>query len=268
MKNINRLLPLATLTFVFLISACTKKEGCTDPAALNYDPEAETNVGCEYAPDGFAVELHMHEYLGGDELALGSAYPINGVTTNLNLVQFYVSDIRLVDASGNESAADGVYLLVNPSEEEYSIGNLPAGDYTKVKFNVGIDSVTNHGDPSVYEIGNPLGAQFPSMHWGWSFGYIFMRIDGESDIDADGIPDPSGQFEMHLGSDRYLAAIEVDLPLTIGQGNENIIHLKADWDTFFSGVDMTGDITTHVTDNEGLADLLYENTFNMFSPEE
>ncbi len=239
-----------------------------DQTATNYDANAEVDMGCIYAEGDFAVELHMHQYIGGTELVEETQYTINGVATDLNLVQFYISNIRLVDAAGAETPAPGVYLLLSPEIEEYAIGNLPAGDYTNIRFDVGIDSVTNHGDPSLFAIGNPLGAQFPSMHWGWSFGYIFIRIDGDADSDADGVPDPDGQFEMHQGSDRYLAPIEIDYPITLAQGNENIVHLKADWDTFFMGVDMANDNTTHVTDNEPLAEILYENTINMFSPED
>ncbi|MBL8002159.1 MAG: hypothetical protein JNL05_09380 [Flavobacteriales bacterium] len=34
---------------VAVMPACKKKEGCTDPAASNYDPDAEDNCCCEYA---------------------------------------------------------------------------------------------------------------------------------------------------------------------------------------------------------------------------
>ncbi len=269
MKRTLNLFSFTALIALFVLSSCAKKEGCMDETALNYDPEAEVDKGCEYpSNEDQAVELHIHQYIGGDELVEETQHTINGVETNLNLVQFYISEIRLVDANGVETPADDIYLLVTPEVEEYAIGNFPVGDYTKIKFNVGIDSVTNHADPSKYPIGNPLGAQFPSMHWGWSFGYIFVRIDGEADADGNGVPDTDGQFEMHLGSDVYLATVEAEIPVSIGAGNENIVHMKANWDTFFSGVDMANDNTTHVTDNSALADILYNNLFGMFSEEE
>ena len=268
MKKSLKLLSLPGLLVLFVLSSCTKKEGCMDENALNYDPEAEVDMGCEYATEDPAVEMHLHQFITGTELVEENMYTINGVVTNLSLVQFYVSEITLIDAAGNETLNDETYLLVTPEVEDYAIGNFPAGTYTKVRFNIGIDSVTNHNDPSKYEIGNPLGAQFPSMHWGWSFGYIFVRIDGEADVDGNGVPDSDGQFEMHLGSDPYLATVEIDYPITIGQGSENIIHLNTDWDAFFEGVDMANDNTTHVTDNADLAGTLFENIQNMFSAEE
>lgn len=260
-------LTLLSICTLLVVSSCSKKEGCTDPTATNYDPDAEKNVGCVYE-ETYAVEMHMHQFINDIELVEEMPYVINGVNTNFNLAQFYVSGITLVDAAGNEYKQDGLYLLIQPENEEYAIGDFPAGDYTSVKFDIGIDSVTNHGDPSLYPIGDPLGAQSPSMHWGWSFGYIFMRIDGEADTDADGVPDPAGAFEMHLGSDHYLATIEVEMPISIGQGLENIVHLQADWTTFFTGVDMVNDNTTHTTDNVTLANTLFDNVYTMFSPGE
>lgn len=263
-KNILLVLPILSLA---VFSSCEKQEGCTDPDALNYDPEAEVDAGCEYGEATYPMEMHLHQYLNAASLVEEQNYVINGVTTYIDLVQFYVSGITLVNAAG-ESFTSESYLLVKPETEAYAIGNFPAGEYTKVIFNVGIDSITNHADPSQYNLGDPLGAQTPTMHWGWSFGYIFVRIDGEADTDADGTPDPAGVFEMHVGEDRYMVTVEVEMPITVGENAENIVHLAADWDTFFSGVDMANDNTVHGADNIPLANLLYDNTLLMFSPED
>ncbi len=51
MKKIllSKLFMLTLITPLFLISSCSKKEGCTDPAAINYDQDAEEDDGsCEY----------------------------------------------------------------------------------------------------------------------------------------------------------------------------------------------------------------------------
>lgn len=55
MKNTKSPLLMATaLLFILSITSCTKKQGCTDVDAINYDASAEENDGsCEY--DGMAV---------------------------------------------------------------------------------------------------------------------------------------------------------------------------------------------------------------------
>jgi hypothetical protein len=53
-----QLLSIAALTTLLFVAACSedKKEGCTDPTATNYDPEAETDNGsCTYTQDTAAV---------------------------------------------------------------------------------------------------------------------------------------------------------------------------------------------------------------------
>ncbi len=266
MLKMNMFAPMLAMTLVFTLSACSKKEGCTDPAALNYDENAEVNKGCEY-PAAHSVEWHFHPYVNGVAHFEGTTYTIGGVATELTYTRFYVSHPRLVDAAGNETPAPIEYLLVVPDQEDYAIGDLPDGNYTGIRFEIGVgDSAVNHGDPSQYPIGDPLGAQFPTMHWGWDFGYIFLKIDGVADSDADGIPDDG--FEMHLGTESYLTTITIDYPITIGDGQENIFHLNANWDRLFDGINLAVDNTTHTTDNLILAGQLQDNMVNFIVPED
>ncbi len=39
------------LLIILPLSSCKRKEGCTDPTATNYDPDAERDCCCEYAPE-------------------------------------------------------------------------------------------------------------------------------------------------------------------------------------------------------------------------
>lgn len=249
---------------VALMASCTKKEGCMDPNALNYDPEAETDCCCEYSTE-FDMMLHLHNYVGPTTLATGGAYGVYGVDVQFDLVKFYVSNVRLVEADGDEVASDA-YLLVEPGTMMYDAGAFPEGNYTKIRFDVGIDSVTNHADPSVYPVNDPLGPQFPPMHWSWDAGYIFVRIDAQADQDMDGTFETP--FEMHIGKDANLRTVELDLPLNGEAGNNYTAHINVNWLDFFDGVDMSGDLTTHTGDNPDLTTILVGNIEGMFSIEE
>lgn len=264
MKGIRSILPCTLIFVTILFSACNKKEGCTDPQASNYDPDANKDAGCEY---NYPVEMHFHPYVNDTAHLEGATYTIGGVRTQLNYTRFYVSHPRLIDAAGNETPAPIQYLLVLPEPDDYAIGDMPPGDYTGIRFEIGVgDSAVNHGDPSLYEIGDPLGAQFPSMHWGWSVGYIFLRIDGVTDTNGDNVPETG--FEMHLGTEAYLTTITLDYPITIGEGQENIFHLNANWDRIFDGINLAVDHTTHTTDNLILAGQIQDNLFNFIEPED
>lgn len=254
-----------TLIFSFaILSSCKKKEGCMDPNALNYDPSAEVDCCCEYAQE-FNLSLHLHNNFGTEELAEGDTLIINGITSRLDITRFYISNIRMVDADGNETPSSGKYILVTPGEEEYPAGILPSGDYTKIRFDIGIDSATNHGDPSIYPLDDPLGPQFPNMHWGWDFGYIFLRIDGLVDRDMNGSLESI--IQMHLGLDDYLYTVEIDYPFNAEAQGSYVAHLVFEWQKLFVGVDMTVNTITHTSDNWDLADILYGNLPNVFSKE-
>lgn len=266
MKSIKFFSSLVLITTtLFFTASCNKKEGCTDPAATNYDPDAEKDAGCEYA-DMFSLEMHFHSYVNGDLLELGNTYDINGVATQLDLVRMYVSNIRLVDSAGNETAAEGKVLLVQTEPDEYEIGELPAGHYTKIRFDVGLDSATNHSDPATYNSDDPLSFQTPSMNWGWTEGYIFLMVNGEVDTDADGTPDTS--LQGHLGTDDYLAHVEINYDLTAADASTGIIHLVINWADLFDGIDLATDHITHVMDNVPMADAMLANIPGMISKEE
>ncbi len=48
MKNFKNLALVCGIGFAMMISSCGKESGCTDPDAVNYDPEAEENCCCVF----------------------------------------------------------------------------------------------------------------------------------------------------------------------------------------------------------------------------
>ncbi len=260
MKNSLNMLAVIGFTSLMMVS-CTKKEGCMDPNATNFDATAEKDCCCEYATT-FDLKLNLESYVGPTALAEGGTYNVYGTDVQFDLVQMYISNVRFVDAAGNEVASDS-YQLVKPEDNEYSVGSFEAGNYTKLRFDVGIDSVTNHADPSVYPLNDPLGPQFPPMHWSWDAGYIFIRIDAKADQDGDGTTETA--FEMHIGRVANLRTVELDLPLDGAAGNSYTANININWLQFFNGVDFSGALTTHTGDNPTLTALLVENITDMFS---
>lgn len=269
MTKMNKLFfPSLLLTaFVIILSSCSKKEGCTDTSALNFDPDAEKNCCCEYA-ETTEVGIHFHSFVGADVLNNGSTYEINGTTIRLDNARFYISNIRLVDANGNEVKAEGKYLLIDPAIEEYELGGFPSGNYTKIRFDVGIDSITNHSaDPADYADGDPLGYQTPAMNWGWTFGYMFVLVHGQIDADDDGTLD--AYLIYHLGTDEFLTPIEIDYALDATNSNEEAtVHLTVDWNKFFDDVNLATEYHTEVTDDYPLASKLRSNIPSMITIEE
>lgn len=211
-----------------LFSSC-KKDGKT----------AEVFLSVRVAPDGNTFQA-------------GDTYSINGTAVQFTGLQAYFSGLALEDIAGNRYTLDPVQLI-QPDMGEISVGELNRDAYTRLVFNIGIDSFTNHLDPNVYPSSSPLAPQSPNMHWGWTSGYIFLRIDGIYDNNGDGTPDAGSEFNVHLGTDMFLT--EVSLPATLGGEDEETIGLPLIFDpiVLFDGVDFPTDNTTHTMDNMPMA---------------
>lgn len=128
--------------------------------------------------------------------------------------RMYVSNIRLVDSDGEEVELeleqDGVWQFEtvalldfedgtglcadtgNPDLNSTVVGTVPEGDYTGVRFDVGVPSDLNHTDPNIAEA--PLNLL--PMTWNWLAGRKFVRFD----LLVDNFPADNFGWNTHLGS--------------------------------------------------------------------
>lgn len=67
------------------------------------------------------------------------------------------------------------------------VGRVKQGDYTGLRFALGIPFDLNHANPA--EAVAPLN--LGRLHWGWQAGYKFLRLEASA---------PDGDFRFHLGS--------------------------------------------------------------------
>jgi uncharacterized repeat protein (TIGR04052 family) len=144
------------------------------------------------------VTIQFAAALGDDDFACGRTYPNQGTpgqnrqTATPGDFRFYVQDLRLINAGGQEvpvaldvrapwqSASvalldfeDGQGACLNGDVGTNALitGTVPAGDYVGVAFRNGVPDDLNHDDPTT--LGAPLRA--PGMQWSWLSGFRFMR---------------------------------------------------------------------------------------------
>ncbi len=185
----------------------------------------------------------------------------DGATVKFDLINYYVSNIRLVPITGTEVSFDTVLLVRGDNVGPFTIGEVPVGTYNSIKFDIGVDSITNHGDPSVYASSHPLA--YTSMFWSWNSGYIFMKVEGELDTTVAQTAGPTLPFEYHVGADVFRK--EVTVPITDLVVDANTQTLAANIDLILSNVlgnlDLinAADIFTHTMDNIPLATTVANN---------
>ncbi|MDX2248561.1 MAG: MbnP family protein [Bacteroidia bacterium] len=246
-----------TLTFT---SGC-KEKGCTDPLAANYNPDAKESDGNCVFP---ALSLHFHSLVGEDVFAFNTVYNINGTAVSFTTAQFYVSGIQ-VGGDGEFDTNEDKYLLVTADKSVYEVGEITTGHKHMLMFNVGVDSVANHSDPTTYATDHPLAPKNPNMHWSWNSGYIFIKIEGLVDTNADGTPE--AQMELHIGTDAKLTPVALTAHKEVAT-EEETIHMEVDFAKLFTGIDLTTERITHTGDDPGLAAKLVANVPSAFSVEE
>lgn len=168
------------------------------------------------------VEIQFAGLVGESPFECGGEYAGMGVTGadfRAGDFRFFVSDVRLLTADGGEVPVhlddeallqhDGVALLDfedgtaacsfgNPEMKDRIVGTARPGEYTGIRFVLGVPDDLNHLDP----LRQPSPLNISAMHWGWARGYIFMRTEGRTLLDEEEVQ----PWVVHTGS----AACETD----------------------------------------------------------
>jgi len=159
-----------------------------------------------------------NSYTTSDLLLTTTAYTANETEKiTISKVKYIVSNIRLEDENGvvfTYPKEDSYFII---SEEDgasqfINLSNVPAGDYTKVTFGIGVDQekylegATDQGDFLTL-------AQDAGMMWSWQAGYKFFVFEG---LYTSENTTTETAFAFHMGShgtalDNYK---EVTLDLT------------------------------------------------------
>lgn len=161
--------------------------------------------GCGFEP----VNIRFRGAVGDSTFACGQTYAGIG-TTAADLIpsdfRFYVSNLRLMTRDGHEHQVlldqDRIWQLeevalldfenkappcVNGTTLTNDVvrGRVAPGEYTGIRFTLGVPLTRNHGDASVA----PPPLSLTGMFWSWQDGYKFIRVDTAFD-----------NLRVHLGS--------------------------------------------------------------------
>jgi len=107
-------------TFVFfafasIIVGCSKKEGCTNSSAINYDPDADDDDGsCLFEPSSTGTfKLSFDPYTTGNQpLTFNQPYfDSANYTLQIEGFKFYISNITLVRTNNQEIKIKDVDLI-------------------------------------------------------------------------------------------------------------------------------------------------------------
>jgi len=151
------------------------------------------------------VEIEFDHQAGSSALVLGNEYTTAaGEQVRFTTFDYFVSNFVLTNKDGFTYTVpkNECYFLEkhdDPDSREIKLKNIPAGDYTGLRFTIGVDSAK-----SVSPIAERTGALDPAgaangHYWSLNSGYIFMKMDGTSP--AAPVEPSTGEriFQYHVG---------------------------------------------------------------------
>lgn len=186
-----------------------------------------------------------------------------GDSLSISMLKYYISNIALQRADGSWWTQDESYYLVDAqlmASTLLQINQIPPGEYTHLRYTVGVDSLRNVS-------GAQTGALVPSngMFWSWNSGYIFFKLEGNS-------PQAAGPVQFHIGGYSGVYAAQQSIvsmlhePLLIQPQANPQLHTVVAVDKLLDGQQTIQLNQLHQVHMPGPnAKLLSENIASMFS---
>ena len=203
-------------------------------SCTNNDDEAITGEG--------SLKVEFDNIYKTADFAANTNYTnSNGEIVSVSKVKYIVSNIVLTKADGTTFTypkSQSYFILdeLTPSTLVLNLSGIPAGNYTKIKYGIGVDKAqweagaTGQGDFLTT-------AQAAEMIWSWSAGYKFVAFEGTF---TSATVTAATQFKVHTGqtgTDYNYAEVALDLPVNalVRTTITPQIHIMADLSQIVDG---------------------------------
>jgi hypothetical protein len=195
-------------------------------------------------PTSGTVEVNFRAEWDDQPFAIGTTYadPDNRPML-VETFKAYISDVYAVKADGTPVLIEDIDL-VNFNNGATFTHTLPNGEYSSIRFGIGVPADLNTGqDPAQDPSSHPLSVEASeSMFWTWNSGYIFSKFEGKVALDND----PNNMihpYAFHIGTDNFYLDIELAHSFTVA-GNTTAVDVVFDASSFLTGADDTIDLAT------------------------
>jgi hypothetical protein len=133
---------------------------------------------------------------GASKLSTDSTYRLN-ITDSIQVTtfKFYISNVELLNKNKSVWKDPFPFHLMDAFEARTLSVIIPTDiPYTKLKFNLGIDSTTNVSGAMGGDLDPTKG-----MYWTWQSGYINFKLEGTSNR----CKTRHNEFQFHLGGYQF-----------------------------------------------------------------
>lgn len=230
-KKMKKLLSIILLATV-LFTSCEKTDNFT---------VAET--------EGQAT-ITFDAVFGAQDFALNKDFNVGTKTYNFNKFRYWVNNITLVNAKGEEikipnsyylmeeTAAvpvqDGAFTYPATKRETVELKGIPSGEYKSLKFNIGVESKYNDNlSLQIGELSQLNG--MTNISWMWMTSYIFSSIGGKI---SEGATTKNMLVETGLNANHKSVSLNLPTALYIDANKPATVTLTTDVSKAIDGVDV------------------------------
>jgi cytochrome c peroxidase len=217
-----------------------------------------------------AIELSISPVANGLSIAPETRL-VNrsGETWNVTRLSYLLSEpaVQATDGSWQAIDSDPAWMSLAERRFLWRIDPVPEGDWTAIRFSVGLPPSLNDRDPAAWAPGHPLNPNLNGLHWSWQGGYIFLALEGrfwkkgEDDTRAPG-------FAYHLAREPFRTTVSVPLSFRTRSGGKDRVAIEFDLNRIIDGEKplsfMRDGSSTHSKEGDPLAAALHENLKSAF----
>ena len=161
-----------------------------------------------------------------------SLFPISKPDSiKFTTLKFYISNIQFLNNAEFVYSEKNSFHLIDAGNKN-TIGifvTLPARiTFNKIKFNLGIDSITNVSGVMGGDLDPTKG-----MYWTWQSGYINFKLEGSCSI----CPGRNHEFQFHLGG--YQTPFNSIQSVVLNVARTNDFNIYLDLGKFIYSVDLS-----------------------------
>ena len=247
---------LPGLLFVFLTFSCVK-----DKIVKTEDPTPNTPTATKNDFVFCFNPMYNGQSLIPNTKWYGNASGESFTVTKLN---YYISNIQLMDANGNSFAESESYHLIKHVDgvNSFTVKDVPVGTYTGIKFLIGVDSTRNVS-------GAQTGALDPAnvMFWEWKSGYIFFKLEGSYASATTNEMEYAVHVGGYTGKFPCLQFINTALgnPLIISGDKTSTLYFKTQIDAMFKSPDVWGFDKYYNAISDSMFQVVSKHYKNMFA---
>lgn len=221
-------------------------------------------------PRSAFVQLNYDFKFDQAPFALDQFYALpGGAQVKYTLATYYLAQGALQTQEDESYGLEPEHLIIRPGVQSSLLRTAPLALESQGKnasaaqslnlrsfdLSIGVDEASNTEDgergvqPSDFSDPNhPLAPQPEGMYWTWASGYIFVKMEGEIDYDADGVGDAN--FVFHLGTNEYRKDRSLALSQALSMGDTLQVVMQIDYAKVFDQLDLTNEIFTMSMGNE------------------